>query len=394
MSEAELFIDVIDQRLHCAITVGNTLDDLYADAQNETMSWGTIHLGLVTKIDTKLDAAVVDLGTGHHGYLPAKHVHIGPKKGEGIASMLKPGQLVPVQIKSEAKNFGFLERDKMPRLTTKLYVMGHHLAYCPVFVTEDSRRNLQNPLVRYIEGKTNTKGDWILQPFRQKTDPDILLAEAQYLMREWGRIQAKQKELGKNPGILKDGPTALERVLFDYGTQHFAHIYVGNKELLNMMEKWSKVYEPALATSKRLRLFKPDKPEQRLFDTHDIYSVLETLQDKSVPLPSGGSIIIEETHALLVVDVNQGNSTSPMTANEEAAAVFARQARLRNYSGGIIVDCINMPQRAQRTKVLDAFEKHFEGDIANGHVHGFTRLGIIEITRKRRAAFYAETLQY
>ena len=83
-----------------------------------------------------------------------------------------------------------------------------------------------------------------------------------------------------------------------------------------------------------------------------------------------------------------------MTANEEAAGVFARQARLRNYSGGIIVDCINMPQRAQRTKVLEAFEKHFEGDIANGHVHGFTRLGIIEITRKRRAAFYAETLQY
>src|SRR5690606_18536337 len=153
-------------------------------------------------------------------YLPAKHVHF--PGGDGIASKLKAGQLVPVQIKSEAKNFGFLERDKMPRLTTKLYVMGHHLAYCPVFVTEVARRNLQNPLVRYIEGKTKTKGDWILQPFRQKTDPDVLLAEAKYLMREWGRILAKQKELGKNPGILKDGPTALERVLFDYGTQHFA----------------------------------------------------------------------------------------------------------------------------------------------------------------------------
>lgn len=392
MSESELFVDIIDQRLHGAITVGNTLDDLYADAQNETMSWGTIHLGLVTKIDTKLDAAVVDLGTGHFGYLPAKHVHF--PGGDGIASKLKAGQLVPVQIKSEAKNFGFLERDKMPRLTTKLYVMGHHLAYCPVFVTEAAKRNLQNRLVRYIESKTNTHGDWILQPFREKTDPDVLLAEAKYLMREWNRILAKQKELGKNPGILKDGPTALERVLFDYGTQHFAHIHVGSMELLKMMEKWCAVFEPALATSKRLRLFKPDKPEQRLFDTHDIYSVLETLQDKSVPLPSGGSIIIEETHALLVVDVNQGNSPSPMTANEEAAGVFARQARLRNYSGGIIVDCINMPQRAQRTKVLEAFEKHFEGDIANGHVHGFTRLGIIEITRKRRAAFYAETLQY
>ena len=163
-----------------------------------------------------------------------------------------------------------------------------------------------------------------------------------------------------------------------------------SQEIFDLLATWCEIHDPALAKSKRLRLYKPEAQGQRLFDIHDIYAELEALEEKKVFLATGGSLIIEPTHALIVIDVNQGSATNIVEANIAAAHEVARQIRLRNLSGAIIVDFINMSQKSERAKLLDALERVLADDPAGAQSHGFTRIGIIEITRKRRSAMSYE----
>lgn len=191
----------------------------------------------------------------------------------------------------------------------------------------------------------------------------------------------------KNPRLLRRGPTAVRRVIDDYTV--FDHIHVSDRVLFNEIVG----YFPDLAESRRLRLFKPEKSVKRLFDLHDIFGALEALKDNVVFLDGGGSIIVETTTALTVIDVNQGSCPSILQANQEAAEEVARQCRLRNLSGAILVDCIGMTLASDRAKLVERFEKIFAGGVANSQIHGFTRLGILEITRKRQSANLAEKLR-
>ena len=159
------------------------------------------------------------------------------------------------------------------------------------------------------------------------------------------------------------------------------------------MEKWCEQHDPTLATSKKLRLFKPEKLGQKLFEINDLFSEIAMLEEPVVYLGGGGSIIIEPTHAVIMIDVNQGSGASASAVNQEAATEVARQMRLRNLSGAILVDFIGMHLKAERIKLVETMEKLLAWDTANAEVHGFTRLGIIELTRKRRTATYAEKIK-
>lgn len=170
-------------------------------------------------------------------------------------------------------------------------------------------------------------------------------------------------------------------------------MHVGNKSILGLMTGWCEKHFPGLAASRRLRLFKPEKPGRRLFDIHDIYSQLESLQDSRVDLKGGGSIVIEPTSAMTVIDVNQGNAGNITRVNQAAVEEIVRQTRLRSLSGAILVDFINMHQKPERLRLLEALQTAFADDKAHAQVHGFTRLGVIELTRKRRSAALAEKLK-
>lgn len=397
MSGIDLLVDEVDGRLHCAIVKKQLLTDLYTDPSDLSGAWASIYLGKVVKIDTKLDAAIVDLGNGMQGFLAAKHVSFqGGRESEkrtGIASMLKSGQMLLVQVKAEGKRGSLNENHKMPRLTTKLYVLGHHMVYCPLTNPVTMSRHIERTDVLNMTAKLKAKGGWILHGHAEKEDVEILKTEADKLMGEWSVIHAAEASSEGRPRLLKGGPTALHRVLFDYGAGAFDHIHAGSRKLFDAMAQWCEKYDPPLATSKRLRLFKPDKPGRSLFDTEDVLSELDILQEKRIELNSGGSIIVEQTHAMTMIDVNQGSADSILAANQDAAQEAARQIRLRNLSGAILIDFIGMEERTQRAKLLDMLEKAFDNDPAAAQIHGFTRLGIIEITRKRRTATYAEKLR-
>lgn len=397
MSGIDLLVDEVGGRLHCAVLRKTVLTDLYSDPADMTGSWASLYLGKVAKIDTRLDAAIIDLGNGMQGFLAAKHVHFkggdSSQKRSGIASLLKSGQMILVQIKAEGKRASPNEQHKMPRVTTKLYVLGHHMVYCPLTNPVTMSRHIERKDVLNMTAALKAPGGWILQPHAADEDVDVLKAEAEKLMDEWNVILASEKSSEGKPRLLKGGPTALHRVLFDYGAHAFDHIHVGNRKLFDAVTQWCAKYDPPLATSKRLRLYKAEKPGQSLFDMEDVQSEIDMLQDKRIELNSGGSIIIEPTHAMTVIDVNQGSAESIFAANEDAANECARQLRLRNISGAILIDFIGMEERTQRAKILSILEEAFDNDAGNAQIHGFTRLGIIEMTRKRRTANYAEKLK-
>lgn len=397
MNGLELLADEIDGRLYAAVVNKGVLTDLYVDKADTTGSWASMYLGKVIKIDPRQDAAFVDLGNGLTGYLPAKHIHhLGADESEtrtGITELLTGGQMIIVQIKSEAKRTTEHETQKLPRLTMKLYVPGMFLVYSPSSSQVTISRRIENESVLTLTAKLKGKGGWLVQHHaEQATEADIAL-EAKHLQQTWQNILAARDACNGKPGLLKAGPNALFRALTDYGAIKFEHIHVGNKKILDLMTGWCARHIPALANSKRLRLFKPEKTGQTLFDIHDVYSALETLQDTHVPLKSGGSIIIEPTSALTIIDVNQGSADGQSAANQSAALEIARQCRLRNMSGAILIDFINMSQRDERTRLLETLSNVFADDLANAQIHGFTRLGIIELTRKRRTATLAEKLK-
>src|SRR5690606_21476542 len=119
--------------------------------------------------------------------------------------------------------------------------------------------------------------------------------------------------------------------------------------------------------------------DMKLFDLHDVYSVLETLSDRTIALPAGGSIIIEPTQAFTVIDVNQGSGGKISAINQDAAREVARQMRLRNLSGAVLVDFINMNLRSERAQLVELLGALLSDDYGSAEVHGFTRLGIIEL---------------
>lgn len=395
MSGLELLVDDIDGRLHAAIIEKTVLTNLYIDPVSNPAAWASLYLGKIEKLDKNLNAAIVDLGGGLKGILQAKHAGAVSKGGNtgDIVDILKPGQMIMVQIKAEAKNTSLHEKHKLPRLTTKIYLPGQSLIYSPLFVPPEPVKTMKNREMLEILSKLKGPGGWIAQRHTEKASADDLEVDSARLLSQWQALQEKAGADQNTPRLLKIGPNALERVLLDYGSDAFEHIYVGNKDILGMMTDWCAKYNPLLASSKRLRVFRPEKPEQRLFDIHDVYGAMEVLGESIVHLPCGGSIIIEYTHAVTVIDVNQGSAPNAAAANQDAVLEVARQTRLRGINGALLVDFINMKQKLERSRLMDSLTVAFAGDSCNAEVHGFTRLGIIEITRKRRTAMLVEKLK-
>lgn len=381
-----------------AVVKDGVPDDLYVDppAGVTQPRWGALYLGKVTKIDTKLQAALVDLGGGLTGFLPAKHVRLaGADESEtrsGIAELLKGGQMVLVQVKSEGRTGSANENEKMPRLTMKVYISGQFLSYTPAAKQVTISHKIENEEILALTARLKGAGGWIVRSPIEKASGEEIEAEAKHLQDEWQGILDAQEKRGEKPGLLKDGPDAVARALTDYGAAAFEHIYAGDKKILGLITDWCAEHMPALATSKRLRLFKPEQGAQKLFDTHDVYGALDALKENVVPLDGGASLVIEPTTALTIIDVNQGSAASHAAANLEAAPAIARQCRLRNLSGVILADFINTDTKDERNRLLEALEAAVGRDEANTQVHGFTRLGIVEVTRRRRTASLAENL--
>ncbi|MBP2316448.1 ribonuclease E/G [Azospirillum soli] len=371
-----------------AVLTGGRLTDLYIDHADRPSRLGHIFLGKVERIATGLDGAFVDLGTGKSGLLTVNDAR-GPKgRVERIGTLLRTGQPVLVQVKTDAVG------GKGPSLTMDVTLPGRFLVHAPLGRDVAVSKRLgtgpaRAELTRRIQSIVPGSG-WIVRA-GAATAPDTLLeAESDALHLAWRDVSDAAGRTGA-PALLLPGPDAARRALIEHGAAGPSAIVVDGADLARDLADWCADRAPDLADRVVRHDMRPGE-RQRLFDLRDLDAEVAGLLDTRVPLSAGGSLVIERTEALTVVDVNAGERGNALDVNLEAAAEIARQLRLRNVGGIVVVDFVNMRSRGEAERLLAALSRAVEDDPAQTQVYGISKLGLVEMTRARRGTALADLL--
>jgi ribonuclease G len=236
-------------------------------------------------------------------------------------------------------------------------------------------------------------GGYIIRTLAESATDRELRSDIDYLRRLWGGIQEKAATAAPRAPLYRDLNLAL-RVLRDFAHEDTARILVDSRETAHKMLEFGQEYTPNVA--ERVEHYRGERP---LFDLYGVEEEIEKALARRVDLKSGGYLVIDQTEALTTVDVNTGGFVSGRTFDEtiyrtnlEAAQVIARQLRLRNLGGIIVIDFIDMDTEEHRNTVLNEFRKALARDRTHMTVNGFTQLGLVEMTRKRTRESLAHVL--
>lgn len=402
----DIMVEELDGGLWVAATEKGRLQGLEVDPGNEAVRWGAIYRAKVTRIEKSMDAAFVDLGGGVEGLLHNADVRIAAKNGtvkkggaEAIGKLLSPGDMIAVQAKSgylkHEDEFEFIREDKTPKVSMDITLPGRFLIFAPLMnenqVSSRIRsKKLRDNLMTMMSAFEPLKG-LILRASSEDTQMDILLREAKILENIWLRIQPLFK--GDKAALVMDGPDAFQRTIGDQAGSQIERIEIVTMERYKQMEEWCEIFGPDLVPKIHpVELEEPDA-ELALFDYRGLLGDIEDLFQEYGLLRSGGSIIIQPTAALTAIDVNRGgDDRSAMDVNLEAAEEIARQIRLRNLGGIILIDFLKLTKKDDQKRLLKALEAIFDTDPCTVQIHGLTGLGLLEITRKRRTPPLTERL--
>ncbi len=402
----DIMVEELEGGLWVAALKDGRLQGLEVDPGHEEVRWGSIYWAKVLRIDKSMDAAFVQLTDTREGFLQNKDVRVitqdGTIKkggGESITKHLSAGQMIAVQAKTgflkREEDFDFAREDKTPKVSMDITLPGRFLVYGPMMeenqVSSRIRsKKLRENLMSMAQQFEPEKGI-ILRASAEDTQMDILLREARILENTWLRLQPHFT--GTNAKIVHQGPNAFSRSIGDQAGESIDDIEVTTMDLFKQVEEWCEVFGPDLVP--KIKAVEVEEPEEdlALFEHHGLLGDIEDLFQDYCLLPSGGSIIIQETSALMSIDVNRGSDDrSIMDVNLEAAKEIARQIRLRNIGGIIMIDFLKFHKKAEQEKFLKSVEDAFDGDPCTVQIHGLTSLGLLEITRKRRTPPLSERL--
>ncbi len=351
---------------------------------------GDIYLGLVENVLPGIDAAFVNIGDAErNGFI---HVtDLGPlrlKRTAGaITELLAPQQKVLVQVMKEPTG------SKGPRLTGKITLPGRYLVLMPfgrgVNLSRRIRNENERNRLRALAILLKPSGMGLLVRTEAEGVPEeAVIEDLESLQRQWEAIQ-QEASTTRAPALLNRDDDFVQRVLRDAYTAEVNRIVVdtaaGMRRVKQQISVWSsgKAAQGVLVDHHRERI--------PILDFFRVNAAIREALRPRVDLPSGGYIIIEPTEALTVIDVNSGSFTRSATAREtvlwtncEAATEIARQLRLRNIAGVIIVDFIDMDSRRDQLQVLEQFNRALKADKARPQIAQLSELGLVELTRKRQ----------
>lgn len=388
MSRA-LHIDRSGPLARAAVLRDGELSDLHLDRLDRPAWLGSLRLGRVVRVVAGLDAAFVEIGDRLPGLLNAADVRPLPSGRERrearIGQLLRTGQTVLVQVKADAHG------DKGAVLTMDVTLPGRFLVHAPLGSgLHLSRRLGRGPerarMQATLRDLLPAEGGWIVRADAAAADPGLLALEAESLWADW-RQAARAAEGAGAPALLLPAPTAPVRALLEFGGAGFDTIRVEGAESLAEVRAWCRDRAPDLEP-----LVRPHVARLSLFEEGDLAGAIAALAERRVPLAQGGSLVIERTEALTVIDVNGGERGNPLSTNLDAAREIARQLRLRNVGGIVVVDFVNMAAAADREHLLLTLTQAVSEDPAGTHVYGLSKLGLMEMTRARRGPPVADLL--
>lgn len=377
---------LIDQRgplRRCAMLSDGILTDLALD-HTERPAWlGAIVLGRITRVVAGLDAAFVEFGDSVPGFLSAADVRPG-RRDARIGQLLRTGQMVAAQVKADAHD------GKGAVLTMDLSLPGRFLVHTPLGDgIHISKRLGKGPDVQSLRQRLSAtlpnQGGWIVRAEAMQAAPALVLGEAEALVADAYKVQ--RAATGTAPATLLPPPDAIRRALVELPRDGLTEIVVEGPEMLAAVKAAAMALAPDL-----LPLITPHKGLRPLFDQGDVDSAITALTDRRVDLGQGGSLVIDRTEALTVIDVNGGERGNPLATNLDACLEIARQLRLRNVGGIVVVDFVNMARAGDREAVIQRLSSAVADDPVATHVYGMSRLGLVEVTRARRGPPLADLL--
>jgi ribonuclease G len=386
-----------------AILEDDRLVELLVDRPEMRRSVGNIYQGKVEAVLPGIQAAFVDIGTGKSAFLHASDLvepdeddedepENGRAGGGGRASrkipnvqdVLKRGETLLVQVIKEPIG------TKGPRVTAQVSIAGRNLVFMPFaskvgvsrkIEARDVRARLREMVAKHLP---KDSGGVIIRTVAEDLTEDHLAQELKSLLALWKKIKRKTTFL-RPPALVHREASLTSGLIRDVFSDKVDKLWVDTKQILNEIRQYLEQVAPDLL--ERVNFYEESTP---LFDKFDIESEIRDLFKRRVELPTGGYVIIEPTEALVSIDVNTGRYTGKkdpektiLRTNLDAAREIARQVRLRDVGGIIVIDFIDMETQSNRDKVLHELRAHLSRDRARTRAFQVSELGLIEMTRQR-----------
>ncbi len=393
----DILIEEFENNIWVVATKNGRIENLEIDPPNEIVRWGSIYWAKVARIDAAMDAAFVDLEEGVQGILYNKDVRFKDSDGKvkkggdkAIGKTLHPGDMIAVQAKSAyiAQNNDVpLElEDKIPQLSMDITLQGRYLIYTTMGEKNSISGRIKGKKIRErLEDMLDTIDDMnglILRFAAADMQTEILRRESEILKEMWLKITAYFE--GKTPELIALGPDSIQRVLGDTAMYPIERIEIVTMDHFEQVEDWCQIFAPDLVTKITPIELEDADQDLALFEYRDILGQIESLFHDYILLTMGGNIIIQKTAAFNAIDVNKGSDKrSHLAVNIEAAREISKQIRLRNIGGIIVIDFLKM-NKPDEKKILKELNDLVADDPCTVQIHGFTKLGLMEITRKRR----------
>ncbi len=393
-----MLVNITPQETRVAVVQSGVVQELLVERAASRGLVGNIYMGRVARVLPGMQSAFVEIGLERAAFLHVADIWEQRKpSGEApkpIEKVLAEGQPVLVQVAKDPIG------TKGARLSTQVSIAGRMLVYLPQdphigisqkIGDEGGRQALRDKLKALLPA--DEKGGFIIRTLAEGAADEELRTDVEYLRHLWADI--RERSLGAAPAkLLYQDLSLAQRVLRDMVTKDTASVKVDSRENFQKLTAFAEKYMPQVRG--RLEHYTGERP---LFDLYNVETEIEKALSRRVDLKSGGTLFIDQTEALTTIDVNTGGfvgsrnfDDTVFKTNLEAAQAIARQLRLRNLGGIVIVDFIDMESDEHRAAVLEELRKALARDRTRMTVNGFTQLGLVEMTRKRTRESLAHVL--
>jgi len=396
----EFLINFTPQETRVALMQQGSVQELHIERAGGRGIVGNLYLGRVVRVLPGMQSAFVEIGLARTAFLHVADIFVA-KNGERIEPqpierLINEGEVLMVQAVKDPIG------TKGARLTTQISLAGRLLVYLPqekhIGISQkiEGEAGRQSLRERVQQLAADVEGGFIVRTVAGSASEADLAADIAYLRRLWQEIRHRAQCLSA-PALLHHDLTLAQRVLRDMTGPDTQRVLIDSRENFQKLSAFTQEYMPQVAA-----LLTHYTGERPLFELYAVEDEIQKALARRVDLKSGGYLIIDQTEALTTIDVNTGAfvgkrfggnfDDTVFKTNLEAAQTIARQLRLRNLGGIIIVDFIDMESAEHRDAVLAEFNKALAHDHTRITVNGFTQLGLVEMTRKRTRESLAQVL--
>lgn len=381
----EVLINMTPREVRVALLENGMLEEIHIERHLRQGLLGNIYKGRVNRLIPGIQAAFIDIGLERAAFLHVSDMGLAHDTddftGVDIRDYLSTGQEILVQVYKDELG------SKGARLTTQFTIPSRYLVLTPgvaqiaisqKITAEEDRQRLQNLIL------PGPHGGFIFRTAALMASQKEINDDREFLNALWAEIAARAKQAKATATIHEEISIAF-RVLRDFVGPDVEKIRVDNEEGVALMQSFAARYVPALAT--RIEFYHASQP---IFDLYNIEEELQKALQRKVYLKSGGHIVFDQTEAMTTIDINTGSylgksniEQTILRTNQEAAEVIARQVRLRNLGGIIIIDFIDMIDPAHKAQLLQRFNAVLAKDSAKTQISELSSLGLVQMTRKR-----------